>query len=68
MDDFVLLDKIFERKGAKAIAKKINEWSVDKENGKSSNVVLRVLSVIGKYAAKKKRQSIQFENDSERYF
>uniref|UniRef100_A0A915CVE4 UDP-glucose:glycoprotein glucosyltransferase thioredoxin-like domain-containing protein n=1 Tax=Ditylenchus dipsaci TaxID=166011 RepID=A0A915CVE4_9BILA len=65
VQDFFLLEKIMERKGAKAVAARIDEWKVTKEGGKSSDVVLRSVAVITKYAAKKKRQLVDLAGDSE---
>lgn len=66
-EDFALLEKLAERKGAKAIAEQVDRWEVPKEGGKSSDVVLRSIAVIGKHAAKKTRTWVTFQGDSERY-
>lgn len=62
------MEKIFERKGSKAIATQVNQWGVTNENGKLSDVVMRSVAVIGKYALKKSRQNILFADDSERFY
>ena len=64
-DDFGLAEKIAEKKGAKSIGESIDGWEVEKAGGKSSDVVLRSIAVIGKYAAKKARTWIHLHGDSE---
>ncbi|KAE9555965.1 hypothetical protein FO519_000821 [Halicephalobus sp. NKZ332] len=64
-DDFGLAEKIAEKKGAKAVAETIDRWEVEKSGGKSSNVVVRTISVMGKYATKKARTWVQLHNDNE---
>lgn len=58
VEDFSLLERIIERRGAKSIAEQIDKWEVDKESGKSSDVVLRSIATIGKYAVKKSRTHV----------
>uniref|UniRef100_A0A914YQY2 UDP-glucose:glycoprotein glucosyltransferase n=1 Tax=Panagrolaimus superbus TaxID=310955 RepID=A0A914YQY2_9BILA len=64
-DDFGLAEKIAEKKGAKAVAEQVEAWDVEKAGGKSSDVVLRSIAVIGKYATKKARTWINLHGDSE---
>jgi UDP-glucose:glycoprotein glucosyltransferase len=64
-DDFGLAEKIAEKKGAKAVGEQVEAWDVEKAGGKSSDVVLRSIAVIGKYATKKPRTWINLHGDSE---
>jgi UDP-glucose:glycoprotein glucosyltransferase len=64
-EDFNLLEKIAERKGAKSIAEQIEKWEVDRESGKASDVVLRSIATIGRYAVKKPRTFVTLHSDTE---
>jgi Thioredoxin-like domain len=67
VEDFLLLERFFERRGAKMLAQQVDEWGVSNGDGKSSDVVLRSVAVIGKYATKKRRTFLELESsDSER--
>jgi len=68
VEDFLLLERFFERRGAKMLAQQVDEWGVSSVEGKSSDVVLRSVAVIGKYATKKRRSFLDLESsDSERF-
>uniref|UniRef100_A0AAF5D0C5 UDP-glucose:glycoprotein glucosyltransferase n=1 Tax=Strongyloides stercoralis TaxID=6248 RepID=A0AAF5D0C5_STRER len=63
VDDFDLLEKMAITKGANKIALQIDRWGVEKENGKSSDVVMRSISVIGSSNTKKTRHWVVLAND-----
>lgn len=65
VEDFSLLEQLAQKKGAKALASQIEEWQVDVTNGKSSDVVLRSISALAKYAVRKQRQYLSVPSDTE---
>lgn len=44
----------------------IEEWKVDVESGKSSDVIMRSVAALAKYAVRKQRQHLTVPDDSER--
>ncbi|CEF63031.1 UDP-glucose:glycoprotein glucosyltransferase 1 [Strongyloides ratti] len=63
VDDFDLLEKMAISKGANKVASQIDRWGVEKDNGKSSDVVMRSISVIGNSNTKKTRHWVVLAND-----
>uniref|UniRef100_A0A0K0FWP3 UDP-glucose:glycoprotein glucosyltransferase 1 (inferred by orthology to a human protein) n=1 Tax=Strongyloides venezuelensis TaxID=75913 RepID=A0A0K0FWP3_STRVS len=63
VDDYELLEKIANTKGANKIAAQVDRWGVEKDNGKSSDVVMRSISVIGASNSKKTRHWVVLAND-----
>ena len=75
--DFALMDKMLTSRGASVsfislrvegryfqlIVEKVDKWEVEKENGKSSDLVLRIASLIGRHAAAKKRTWVVLTGD-----
>lgn len=55
------------KKGAKELAKQVEEWQVDVINGKSSDVVMRSVAALAKYAVRKQRQYVSVPDDTERF-
>ncbi|CAJ0934962.1 unnamed protein product, partial [Mesorhabditis belari] len=62
-EDVVLLEKLLHARGAKAVATHIDKWEVEKKDGKSSNVVLRTFSLIGRSSATQKRSWVALHDD-----
>ncbi|CAD6189361.1 unnamed protein product [Caenorhabditis auriculariae] len=61
--DFKLLEKLLISRGSETLAKHIDKWEVEKENGKSSDLVLSSFTLVGKYANAKKRTWVVLKND-----
>lgn len=64
--DYVLMEKMLANRGAALVAERVDKWEVEKENGKSSDLVLRISSLIGRHAAAKKRTWVVLTGDEHR--
>lgn len=64
-DDFLLLEQLVKKRGASNMAQIVDQWGVEKANGKSSDVMLRVWSAFAKFAVKNERKQITLAADSE---
>ncbi|KAK0404333.1 hypothetical protein QR680_017401 [Steinernema hermaphroditum] len=62
-EDFALLETVVSRRGAESAANVIDRWDIHKRDGKSSDVLMRVLSTIGALAQKKTRSWMVFSDD-----
>lgn len=45
------------------IVERVDKWEIEKENGKSSDLVLRIASLVGRHAAAKKRSWVVLTGD-----
>ncbi|GMR33603.1 hypothetical protein PMAYCL1PPCAC_03798, partial [Pristionchus mayeri] len=58
-EDIGLVEKLVVGRGAQTIAKYVDEkWKVQRRHGKASDMVLRASSLVGKYAAPRKRVAL----------
>lgn len=67
LEDLSLLEQLALKKGAKALVTQIEEWQVDVESGKSSDVIMRSVAALAKYAVRKQRQYLSVPEDTERF-
>lgn len=63
LDDFSLLEQLALKKGAKALVSQVEEWQV---GDKSSDVIMRSIAALAKYAVRKQRQYLSIPEDTER--
>ncbi|CDW52566.1 udp glucose:glycoprotein glucosyltransferase [Trichuris trichiura] len=65
-EDFALIEKYLLSSGCKVIASQIRKWNVPHEDGRSSDLVMRVFSLLKAYASDTKRQWVTplMQNDS----
>uniref|UniRef100_A0A0N4ZS70 UDP-glucose:glycoprotein glucosyltransferase n=1 Tax=Parastrongyloides trichosuri TaxID=131310 RepID=A0A0N4ZS70_PARTI len=63
IDDYALLEKMASTKGAAKVASQVDRWGVEKDNGKSSDVVMKSISVINNCGTKKLRHWVLLAND-----
>lgn len=68
VDDLTLLAQLFKQRGVETISENIAEWNVDVGSGKSSDVVMRSVAALGKYATRedRARQYVSVPGEAER--
>ncbi|GMT33941.1 hypothetical protein PFISCL1PPCAC_25238 [Pristionchus fissidentatus] len=58
-EDIGLMEKLIVARGAQTIAKNVDDvWKIQRRHGKASDAVMRASSLIGKYAAARKRVTL----------
>ena len=72
-EDFSLMEKLADRRGAKAVANMVKGWQKEGKNPKKaeenlSDTVLHILSAVHNFAVRKRRQTVDIAMDFERFF
>ena len=69
VDDFTLLKQLARQQGVETIAAQIEEWKIDVSTGKASDVLMRSVAALGKYATRedRARQYVSVPGEAERW-
>lgn len=72
-EDFSLMEKLAEKRGAKAVANIVKAWQKEGKNlteveKNPSDTVLHILSAVHNFAVRKRRQTVDIAMEFERFF
>jgi UDP-glucose:glycoprotein glucosyltransferase len=64
VEDFALVEKLLEKRGARAVAQRVDEWR-GARGPRSSTMTLRAWAALAKHATKRKRQLVELDHATE---